>query len=199
MDELTALRKINIFLTKLTNNRRNCTKNGLTLDNQDFDWERNYIEYLTPISLSNKPLRTQWFDDDGNELTTPIPSYEYADGKWINYPEAFNLMSTELNLLSAIFEHIVWKCAFKVDENAKTIELKVSLFFSPKVGYRRLNLEEATTIVTYNYSAKTDIWTQYNLYDSGQYVDVFDPFKSYVPEGSTEQIDLLASMFDNKQ
>lgn len=199
MNEEIALKKINTFLTQLTNNRRNCSKNGLTFDDQEFDWEHNYIEYLTPTSLSNKPLRTQWFDDNGNELTTPIPSYEYADGKWINYPESFALMGMESNLLSAIFEHIVWNCAFMVDESSQTIELRVSLYFSPKVGYRKLNLKEATTTVTYNYSAETDIWTQYNLYDSAQHLDVFDPFKSYVPTVSTENIDLLTSMFDKNQ
>ena len=193
MNEKLALLKINIFLTQLNNNRRNCSRNGLTLGDQDFDWEHNYMDYLVPTTFRHKGL-----DVDGDVLAIPIPSYEYADGKWINYPGTFGFPDMRPNLLSAIFEHINWKCAFKVDESAETIELKISLYFTPKVGYRKINTTEPMTTVTYNYSAETDSWTQYDLYESGQHLDVFDPFKAYVPPISTEKIDSLSALFNNQ-
>lgn len=177
MDELSALKKINIFLTKLTNNRRNCSKNGLTLEDQEFDWEHNYMDFLDPMLYHNSGL-----DKNGEVIRKEsVLAYEYEDKMMIAYPVMFGFPNLSDGLLQAIYEHLNWKCSFKVDEEAETIELFIGLYLTPKVGYKGLNRNEPTITVTYNYSAETDSWTQYDILGTGQHLDVFDPFKNYVP------------------
>ena len=192
MDELTALKKINIFLTKLTNNRRNCSKNGLTLEEQEFDWEHNYIGFLEPMLYPNSGL------DENNEVIQkePIPAYDYEDKMMIPYPEMFGFPDLSDGLLTAIYEHLNWKCSFKVDEQAETIELFIGLYLTPKVGYKGLNRNEPTITVTYNYSAETDSWTQYDILGTGQHLDVFDPFKNYVPSTPIKKSNVLTDLTD---
>tara|TARA_Y100000593_G_C4295670_1_gene330553 strand:- start:241 stop:765 length:525 start_codon:yes stop_codon:yes gene_type:complete len=120
MNQSQALNIINVFLTKLNNNRKPDKSNGLTIAGEEYKFTNlNKVEYVTP------------YIEQHMKEPALVPAFEYECGKLIHYPSYF-LIELNDNLQKSVFEQLLWTCSFMVDETAQKILLILKIYVVDK-------------------------------------------------------------------